>query len=108
MCRVGSDDEIASVMGHEMADVLLKHNEKAQQNTAVGGLITGVIAASAGSCYTVQCTNARTDLLESGMQAGGAGPPGSQGDSKRSTGGRSDRRKEGYRRMAVQEDAQRK
>ena len=72
--RVGSDDEIAGVMGHEMAHVLLKHNEKAQQNMAVGmaigGLITGVIAASAGPCYTAQCTNARTDLLESGMQAG--------------------------------------
>ena len=64
VCRVGSDDEIAGVMGHEMA----------QQNTAVGmvigGLVTGVIAASAGPCYTAQCTNARTDLLESGMQAG--------------------------------------
>ena len=72
--RVGSDDEIAGVMGHEMAHVLLKHNEKAQQNTAVGmvigGLITGAIAASAGPCYSAQCTNARTDLLESGMQAG--------------------------------------
>ena len=54
--------------------MLLKHNEKAQQNTAVGmviaGFITGVNAASAGRCYTAQCTNARTDLLESGMQAG--------------------------------------
>ena len=41
-----------------MAHVLLKHNEKAQQNTAVGmafgGLITDVIAASAGPCYTAQ------------------------------------------------------
>ena len=67
--RVGSDDEIAGVMGHEMAHVLLKHNEKAQQNMtvgmAIGGLITGVIAASAGPCYTAQCTNARTELLES-------------------------------------------
>ena len=35
-----------------------------------GGLITGAIAASAGRCYKTQCTNARTDLLESGMQAG--------------------------------------
>ena len=72
--RVGSDDEIVGVMGHEMAHMLLKHNEKAQQNTAVGmvigGLITGVIAASAGPCYTAQCTNARTDLLENGMQTG--------------------------------------
>ena len=94
--RVGSDDEIAGVMGHEMAHVLLKHNEKAQQNTAVGmaigGLITGVMAASAGPCYTVQCTNARTDL-----QAGGSGrgtralQPGAGGGSTRQvhrTGGR--------------------
>ena len=72
--RVGSDDEIAGVMGHEMTHVLLKHNEKAQQNTAVGmvigGLITGAIVATAGPRYTAQCTSARTDLLESGMQAG--------------------------------------
>lgn len=27
-------------------------------------------AASAGSCYTAQCTNVRTDLLESRMKAG--------------------------------------
>ena len=26
--RMGSDDEIAGVMGHEMAHVPLKHNEK--------------------------------------------------------------------------------
>ena len=41
----------------------------------IGGLITGDIAASAGLCYTVQCMNARNDLLESGLQRGsGRGP----------------------------------
>lgn len=71
--RVGSNDEISTVMWHQMAQAGLKHKEKAQQNTGVGmgirRLVTGVIAASAGPCYTAQCRSARTDLRK-GVQAG--------------------------------------
>lgn len=74
--RIGSDDELAGVMAHEMAHVLLKHNEKSQQNMAVGlilgGLVGGLAGAAGGPCYTAQCANARADLVGTGMEAGAA------------------------------------
>lgn len=74
--RAGSDDEIAGVMGHEMAHVLLRHNEKSSTNQAVGlvvgGLISAVVVGSMGPCYTAQCSQAQSDLLETGMAAGAA------------------------------------
>jgi len=76
--RAGSDDEVAGVMGHEMAYVLLKHNEKAAAEhppavgMVIGGLIPGAIAASAGPCYTVQL-HERTERPAGKWPAGGSG-----------------------------------
>ena len=74
--RIGSDDELAGVMAHEMAHVLLKHNEKSRQNMTaglvVGGLITGLAAAAGGPCYTAQCADVRADLVGAGMEVGAA------------------------------------
>ena len=74
MRRIGSDDELAGVMAHEMAHVLLKHNEKSQQNMTVGlivgGLVAGLAGAAGGPCYTAQCANAQADLVGAGMEAG--------------------------------------
>ena len=70
---IGSDDELAGVMAHEMAHVLLGHNEKARQNMTVGlllgGLVGGLGGAAGGACYTAQCANARADLVGTGMEA---------------------------------------
>lgn len=59
--RIGSDDEFAGVMAHEMAYVLLKHNQKSQQNMVVGGLLTWLSAAG-GPCHTAQRADARADF----------------------------------------------
>lgn len=77
--RVGSEDEVAGVLAHEMAHVLLSHNEKGRTNAAVGmvvgGLIIGAIvlgASGQGGCYSQQCQEAQRDLMELGVKAGGA------------------------------------
>ena len=75
--RAGSDDEVAGVMGHEMAYVLLKHNEKAaaEHPPAVGigdrrAQSRAPSPRARGRATPYNCMNARNDLLESGLQAG--------------------------------------
>lgn len=46
VCRAGSEDEIAGVMGHEMAHVLLRHNEKSSANQTMGMVVGGLIGAN--------------------------------------------------------------
>lgn len=69
-----SDDELAAVMGHEIAHALREHSREQASQKAVSGLITGVVSTAAGlpeelmdagSQMLVHLPNSRAMELES-------------------------------------------
>ncbi len=74
MRAAGSDGEVAGVIGHEMAHLLLGHAQKKQTNAMggmlIGALITGAIAY--GTCSPYCNPQATEDFMRSGMETGAA------------------------------------
>ncbi len=48
LALMNSEDELASVLGHEVGHVAARHSASRQRTAAIGGLIAGIVGAAAG------------------------------------------------------------
>ena len=66
-----NDDEVAYVLGHEMAHGFAGHFEKRQQGAMQGAVVGGVVASGLAAILCPECTQQTiSDMTATGMQAG--------------------------------------
>ncbi len=76
MASVGSEDELAMVLAHEMGHHIADHidetNTQAATGAVLGAILMGAIAVSAGPCYTYSCQQNMNNAMESTVKLGAA------------------------------------
>ena len=66
-----NDDEVAYVLGHEMAHGFAEHFAKQQQGATQGAVVGGVLAGGLAALLCPECTQQTiSDMTVTGMQAG--------------------------------------
>ena len=70
MRSAGDDDEIAAVLGHEAAHLLFSHSEKKAANSALNGLIGGILMAGLAAALDVSNPDVMADMMQTGLDAG--------------------------------------
>ena len=68
--HMGTDAEIAGVLAHEFAHVMLGHVEKKQTNALIGGLILGVLTGVASAAARSQDQKPIRDMTKLGWEIG--------------------------------------
>ncbi len=69
--NMGADAEIAGVLAHEFAHVMLGHVEKKQTNALIGGLILGVLTGVASAAARSDDQKPVRDMTKLGWEIGG-------------------------------------
>lgn len=69
MRQIGNDDEIAMVMGHEMAHIMFGHNQKTRDNADMGAALGLLIGLGASAEYAPYLSATEmTNLMQLSMQ----------------------------------------
>ena len=68
--EMGTDEEIAAVLAHELAHVMFGHPQKKMKNTLVGGAIAGGLAALYAAATKTDMSAYGEDWMRVGMRAG--------------------------------------
>jgi predicted Zn-dependent protease len=76
MTTVGSDDELAMVLAHEMGHHIADHIDETKTRAATGAILGAIamaaVAANAGPCYSYSCTQNMSNAVESSAYLGAA------------------------------------